>query len=90
MGTPTHSLSPPRTRNRHGASRAMIRTMKSTSRTYRFVITVEVDSDHPAYSDPEWAADAAHGTLANEYGLSTIYSDITEVDTEGGEFATRV
>jgi hypothetical protein len=64
----------------------MIRTMESTTRTYRFVITVEVDPDHPAYNDPEWAADAAHGALTNEYGLRAIYTDITEVDTEVGEF----
>ena len=68
----------------------MIRTMKSTIRTYRFVVTVEVDLDHPAYNDPEWAADAAHGTLTNEYGLRTIYTDITEVDTEGEAFAAKV
>jgi hypothetical protein len=58
----------------------MIRTMKSTRRTYRFVITVEIDPDHPAYNDPEWAADAAHGALTNEYGLRAIYTDVSEVD----------
>jgi len=57
--------------------------MESTNRTYRFTITVEVDPNHPAYNDPEWAADAAHGALTNEYGLRAIYTDITEV----GEFA---
>jgi hypothetical protein len=53
--------------------------MESTTRTYRFVITVAVEPDHPAYDDPEWAADAAHGALS-EYGLRTTYTDITEVD----------
>lgn len=53
--------------------------MESTSRIYRFVIAVEVEPDHPAYDDPEWAADAAHGALT-EYGLRAIYSDITEVE----------
>jgi len=41
-------------------------------------------------SDRMWAVDAAHGTLTNEYGLRTIYTDITEVDTEGEAFAARV
>ena len=27
----------------------------STSRTYHFVITFEVDEDHLAFDDPEWA-----------------------------------
>lgn len=49
------------------------------TRTYQFVITFEVEPDHPAYDDPEWAADAAHGTLTNEYGLRAIYTDIAEV-----------
>jgi hypothetical protein len=58
--------------------------MRSSTRTYRFVITFEVDPGHPAYDDPEWAADAAHGALTNEYGLRTIYSDISEIDHSGG------
>ena len=49
------------------------------TRTFRFVMTVEVDPGHLAFDDPEWAADAAHGTLTNEYGLRAIYTDITEV-----------
>lgn len=32
----------------------------------------------------EWAADAAHGALTNEYSLRTTYSDITEIDDSGG------
>jgi hypothetical protein len=53
--------------------------MKTSTRTYRFVVTVEVDPGHPAYDDPEWDADAAHGALTNEYGLRAMYTDITEV-----------
>ena len=56
-----------------------MRTMQSTIRIYRFVITVEIEAGHPAYDDPEWAADAAHGALTNEYGLRATYKDITEV-----------
>jgi hypothetical protein len=62
----------------------MMATMEPTPRTYRFVITVEVEPGHPAYDDPEWAADAAHGALSNEYSLRTTYSDITEIDDLGG------
>lgn len=53
------------------------------TRTYRFVITFEVEPGHPAYDDPEWAADAVHGTLTNEYGLRAIYTDIDEVTAAG-------
>ncbi|HJQ94760.1 MAG TPA: hypothetical protein VJ935_03530 [Acidimicrobiia bacterium] len=53
--------------------------MDETTRTYRFVVTVEVEPGHPAFDDPEWAADAAHGALANEYGLTAIYTDISEI-----------
>ena len=42
-------------------------------RTYCFSITFEVDAGHVAYDDPEWAADAAHGSLTNEYGIVTVY-----------------
>lgn len=55
----------------------------SMTRTYRFVITFEVEPGHPAYDDPEWTADAAHGTLTNEYGLRAIYTDIDEVTAAG-------
>jgi hypothetical protein len=57
----------------------MMGAMEKTNRVYRFVLTVEVEPEHPAYDDPEWAADAAHGALANEYGLSAIYTDIAEI-----------
>ena len=54
----------------------------SATRTYRFVIIFEVEPEHPAYDDPEWAADAAWGALTNEYGLRAIYTDIGEVIAE--------
>lgn len=41
------------------------------ARTYRFVITVQVEPGHPAYDDPDWAADAAWGALSNECDLRT-------------------
>lgn len=53
--------------------------MKEATRTFRFVLTVEVEPSHPAYDDPEWVADAAWGTLTNVYGLRAVYSDITEI-----------
>lgn len=49
-------------------------------RRYRFTLTVDVEPGHPAYDDPEWAADAAWGSLTNEYGLRATYSDIDEVE----------
>ena len=54
--------------------------MDTPTRTYRFMVTVEVEPEHPAFDDPEWAADAAQGALANEYGLKAIYTDITMVE----------
>lgn len=50
-------------------------------RTYRFVVAFDVEPGHPAYDDPEWAADAAWGTLSSECGLRTVYSDIGEIDS---------
>lgn len=38
--------------------------METGTRTYGFVVTVEVDPGHLAYDDLEWAADAARGALA--------------------------
>ena len=52
------------------------------TRSYQFVITVEAEPGHPAYDDPEWAADAAWGALTNEYGLRAIYADIEEVQLD--------
>lgn len=54
--------------------------MATETRSYRFTITVNVEPGHPAYLDPEWAADAAWGALTNEYGLRAIYTDIRDVD----------
>jgi hypothetical protein len=53
--------------------------MEKAKRTYRFVVTVQVEPGHPAYDDPEWAADAAHGTLVNDYGLRAVYHDVVDV-----------
>lgn len=55
-----------------------MRAMPST-RTYRFTITVTVGADDEGYEDPEWIADAASGTLANEYGYDCVYGDIEEL-----------
>lgn len=52
------------------------------TRAYRFTITFEVKEDHPAFDDPEWAADAVHGALSNEYELRAIYTGIEEVDLD--------
>jgi hypothetical protein len=60
-------------------------TSRSATRTYRFVVTIDVEPGHPAYDDPEWAADAAHGALTNEYGLLTTYSAITELTPDPGD-----
>jgi hypothetical protein len=50
-------------------------------RTYLFTVAFDVEPDHPAYDDPEWAADAAWGTLSNEYGVHAVYSDIEELES---------
>lgn len=54
--------------------------MDTAPRRYQFTITVDVEPGHPAYDDPEWAADAAWGSLTNEYGIRTTYSDIQQMD----------
>lgn len=54
--------------------------MDDRTRTYRFTLTVNVESGHLAYDDPEWVADAAWGCLTNEYHLRSIYTDIEEVE----------
>ena len=56
------------------------RDVAAPPRTYRFTLSFEVEADHPAYDDPEWAADAAWGALTHEYGLSAAYMDIEELD----------
>lgn len=58
--------------------------MESGTRVYRFVLTFKVEPGHEAYSDPEWAADAAWGALTNLYGLRSIYSGIEELDPSEG------
>lgn len=52
--------------------------METATRTFSFVLTVDVEPHHPGYDDPEWIADAAWGALTNLYGLRAIYSDITD------------
>lgn len=51
-------------------------------RSYRFSITFEVGPDHVAYGDPEWAADAAHGALTNDYGIECEYERPRATDSE--------
>ncbi len=51
-------------------------------RSYRFSITFEVSPDHVAYGDPEWAADAAHGALTNDYGIECEYTFPQPVNAE--------
>jgi hypothetical protein len=56
--------------------------MTNDTRSYRFTLTVNVEPLHPAYDDPEWAADAAWGALTNEYGLRAIHSNIEDVEPQ--------
>ena len=48
--------------------------MATGTRSYQFTITFDVEAGHPAYDDPEWAADAASGALTNEHGLMAIHT----------------
>lgn len=57
----------------------MIKAMDRDTRAYQFVMTIEIEPDHVAYLDPEWAADAAAGALTNEYGLAAFYSLVESV-----------
>jgi hypothetical protein len=57
--------------------------MEPADRRYRFTITVDIAPGHAAYDDPEWAADAAWGSLTNEYGLRATYSAIEEIVVDG-------
>lgn len=43
-------------------------------------MTVEVDPDHVAYRDPEWAADAAACALSDGYGIPAFYSEVEFTD----------
>jgi hypothetical protein len=38
--------------------------------------------DHVPFDDPEWAADAAHGALTNEYGIETVYTELQLVSEQ--------
>ncbi len=51
-------------------------------RTYRFSITFEVDPDHVAYGDPEWAADGAHGALTYDHGIECWFVGPQPVDSQ--------
>ncbi|MGH9245951.1 MAG: hypothetical protein ACRD29_16870 [Acidimicrobiales bacterium] len=57
------------------------------ARTYRFSITVTVEPGQEGYDDPEWIADAAWGSLANEYGYECTFGDITELPGGGSALA---
>lgn len=50
------------------------------TRTYEFVLTVEVDEDHVAFDDPEWVADAAWGALTSDYGLVCTFGPVNLVE----------
>jgi len=52
----------------------------SATRSYRFTITVTVDPGQAGFDDPEWIADAAWGSLTNEYGYTCAYGDIIETN----------
>ena len=54
--------------------------MDTGTHAYRFVVSFEVEPGHPAYDDPEWAADAAWGALTNMYGLLSSCTAIEEID----------
>lgn len=54
--------------------------MDDGTRTYRFMLTVNVEVGHPAYNDAEWVADAAWGALTNEYDLRATYSDVQRIE----------
>jgi len=55
------------------------------SRTYRLTLTVTIEPEHAAYDDPEWVADAASGTLTNEYDLECVYGVIELVEGSASE-----
>jgi len=59
--------------------------MEDATRTFRFVLAVEVEPGHAGYDDPEWVADAAWGILTNVYGLRAVYTDITEIPVRAAE-----
>jgi hypothetical protein len=54
----------------------------ATTRTYRFSMTVTVEPDQEGFDDPEWIADAAWGSLTNEYGYECAFGDIIELPAD--------
>ena len=58
----------------------MIGSMNDAIRAYRFVVEFEVERGHPAYDEPEWAADATWGALTNIYALLSSCTSIDEID----------
>lgn len=46
-----------------------------------------MEPDQEGYDDPEWIADAAWGSLANEYGYECKFGDITELPAGGSATA---
>lgn len=62
-------------------------TRMDGTRTYTFSITVVVQPDQEGYDDPEWLADAARGSLANEYGHDCTFGAITELSADGSATA---
>lgn len=50
------------------------------TRTFRFELIVSVEPGHDAYDDPEWVADAAWGTLTNEYGFECVYGEVELIE----------
>ncbi len=57
--------------------------MPQDTSSYRFTITFNAEPGHPAYDDPEWAADAAWGSLINEYGLRATYTNVEPIENVG-------
>lgn len=58
-------------------------------RNYRFSIIVIVEPNQEGYDDPEWIADAAWGSLTNEYDYRCTFGDITELPADGNAVRCR-
>lgn len=65
---------------RSAIARAIVVGVSTETRAYRFVVEFMVEPEHPAYDDPEWAADAVWGALTNMYGLLSSCTSIEEID----------
>lgn len=52
-----------------------------TTRTYTVRFVFEVGPEDPGFDDPEWIADAAHGALTNDYGITCTYGAIEDLTT---------